>query len=166
MGPGFWTSSATPPTPVNGGQLPGVVPWFLTSASQFRPAPPPAVDSPEFAAGLSEIRQISDTRTPEQVHIATFWALNAGTITGSGYWLVVASQDVTEHGLSEREATHVFALVSATMADAQVGCWDAKLTYWLIRPWKADLGITVVPAPTTRPIRRGTAVCPRRPRKC
>ena len=32
------------------------------------------------------------------------------------------------------------------MADAQVGCWDAKLTYWLIRPWKADLGITVVPA--------------------
>jgi len=146
VGPGFWTSSATPPVPVNGGQLPGVLPWFLTSAGQFRPAPPPAVDSPEFAAGLSEIRQISDTRTPEQVRIATFWALNAGTITGSGYWLVVASQDVTEHGLSEREATHVFALVSATMADAQVGCWDAKLTYWLIRPWKADLGITVVPA--------------------
>ena len=51
-----------------------------------------------------------------------------------------------EHGLSEREATHVFALVSATMADAGIGCWDAKLTYWFIRPWKADLAITVVPA--------------------
>ncbi len=146
VGPGFWTSSAMPPLPVNGGQLPGVRPWFLTSASQFRPAPPPAFGSQDFETALTEIRQISDTRTAEQVRIATFWALNAGTITGSGYWLVVASQDVTEHGLSEREATHVFALVSATMADAGIGCWDAKLTYWLIRPWKADLGITVVPA--------------------
>ena len=36
--------------------------------------------------------------------------------------------------------------VSATMADAGIGCWDAKLTYWLIRPWKADVAITVVPA--------------------
>ena len=146
VGPGFWTSSATPPQPVNGGQLPGVLPWFLTSASQFRPAPPPAFGSPEFDAALAEIRQISDTRTAEQVRIATFWALGAGTVTGSGFWLEVASQDVIQQGLSEREATHLYALLSATMADAAIGCWDAKLTYWLIRPWKADLAITVVPA--------------------
>src|SRR5439155_15378051 len=87
---------------------------------------------------LAEIRQISDTRTAEQVRIATFWALNAGTITGSGFWMELASQDVLQHGLSEREATHVFALVSATMADAQIGCWDAKLTYWLIRHRRTD----------------------------
>ena len=146
VGPGFWTSSAIPPLPVNGGQLPGVLPWFLTSASQFRPAPPPAFGSADFETALAEIRQISDTRTAEQVRIATFWALNAGTPTGSGFWLEVASQDVLQHALSEREATHVFALVSATMADAAIGCWDAKLTYWLIRPWKADPAITVVPA--------------------
>src|SRR5213593_337093 len=146
VGPGYWTSSAIPPVPVNGGQLPGVLPWFLTSASQVRPAPPPAFGSPDFEAALAEIRQISDTRTAEQVRIATYWALNVGTITGSGFWLVEASQDVVDHGLSEREATHVFALLSATMADAQVGCWDAKLTYWFIRPWKADPGITVVAA--------------------
>ena len=146
VGPGFWTSSATPPQPVNGGQLPGVLPWFLTSASQFRPTPPPAFLSPEFDAALAEIRQISDTRTAEQVRIATFWALGAGTPTGSGFWLEVASRDVIQHGLSEREATHLYALLSATMADAAIGCWDAKLTYWLIRPWKADLAITVVPA--------------------
>jgi len=146
VGPGFWTSSATPPQPVNGGQLPGVRPWFLTSASQFRPAPPPVFRSPGFQTALAEIRQISDTRTAEQVRIATFWALGAGTPTGSGFWLEVASQDAIEHGLSEREATHLYALLSATMADAAIGCWDAKLTYWLIRPWKVDLGITVVPA--------------------
>jgi membrane-associated phospholipid phosphatase len=146
VGPGFWTSSAIPPQPVNGGQLPGVRPWFLTSASQFRSGPPPAFGSPDYEVALAEIRQISDTRTAEQVRIATFWALNAGTVTGSGFWLEVASQDIIDHGLSEREATHVFALVGATMADAQIGCWDTKLTYWFIRPWKADPGINVVPA--------------------
>ncbi len=71
VGPGFWTSSAIPPQPVNGGQLPGVLPWFLTSASQFRPAPPPAFGSPEFDAALAEIRQISDTRTADQVRSAS-----------------------------------------------------------------------------------------------
>lgn len=25
------------------------------------------------------------------------------------------------------------------MMDATIGCWDAKLFYWLIRPWKAEL---------------------------
>jgi membrane-associated phospholipid phosphatase len=32
------------------------------------------------------------------------------------------------------------------MADALIGCWDAKLTYWFIRPWKADAGITTLAA--------------------
>src|SRR5437867_7945754 len=32
------------------------------------------------------------------------------------------------------------------MFDAVIGCWDAKLTYWFIRPWQADPAITVVPA--------------------
>ena len=146
VGPGFWTSSAVPPQPTAGGQLPGVTPWFLTSANQFRPGPPPAFGSALFQAGLAEIRQISNTRTAVQTQIAAFWALNVGTPTGSGFWLGVAEQNAIDHGLSEREATHLFALITATMADAQVACWDAKLTYWLIRPWKADPGISVVAA--------------------
>jgi membrane-associated phospholipid phosphatase len=32
------------------------------------------------------------------------------------------------------------------MMDATIGCWDAKLFYWLIRPWKADLAITTTAA--------------------
>src|SRR3989440_12997767 len=32
------------------------------------------------------------------------------------------------------------------MFDAQIGCWDAKETYWLIRPWQAAAGIAVVAA--------------------
>jgi len=144
-GPGLWISNTSPAT-IAGGQLPGVTPWFLTSASQFRPGPPPAFGSPAFTAALGEIRQISDTRTAEQVGIAAFWALSVGTPTTAGFWIQVATDGIREHSLSEREATHLYALLSATMFDAQIGCWDAKQTYWFVRPWQADPLITVVPA--------------------
>jgi len=144
-GPGFWSSNTSPAT-IAGGQLPGVTPWFLTSASQFRPGPPPAFGSPAFQTALDEIRQISNTRTAEQVRIAAFWALSVGTPTTAGFWLQVATDGINQHGLSEREATHLYALLSATMFDAQIGCWDAKETYWFIRPWQADPLITVVAA--------------------
>jgi membrane-associated phospholipid phosphatase len=36
--------------------------------------------------------------------------------------------------------------MSATMFDAIIGCWDAKLTYWYVRPWQADAGIVVLPS--------------------
>ncbi|HYU90160.1 MAG TPA: phosphatase PAP2 family protein [Gemmatimonadales bacterium] len=144
-GPGFWSSNTSPAT-IAGGQLPGVTPWFLTSASQFRPGPPPAFGSPAFQTALDEIRQISNTRTAEQVRIAAFWALSVGTPTTAGFWLQVATDGINQHGLSEREATHLYALLSATMFDAQIGCWDAKETYWFVRPWQADPLITVVAA--------------------
>jgi membrane-associated phospholipid phosphatase len=144
-GPGLWISNTTPPT-IAGGQLPGVTPWFLTSASQFRPTPPPAFGSAAFLTALAEIRQISDTRTTEQIAIAAYWALSVGTPTTAGFWIQVATDGISQHGLSEREATHLYALLSATMFDAQISCWDAKERYWFIRPWQADPGINVVAA--------------------
>lgn len=149
-GPGYWTSSASPPTPVDGGQLKGVTPWFLTSSNQFKPDPHPAFGSAEFNAALAEIRQLSDNRSshPEQTQIATFWALSRGTPTTSGFWLAVPTDSgwVDRHRMSELETTHMYALMSTTVFDAQIGCWDEKLTSWLIRPWKADPAITVVAA--------------------
>jgi membrane-associated phospholipid phosphatase len=136
-GPGLWISNTNPPT-IAGGPLATSTPWFLTSPSQFRPDPPPAFGSAAFNTALAEIRQISDTRTADQIRIAAFWALNAGTPTASGFWMQVATDNINQHGLSEREATHLYALLSATMYDASIGCWDAKETFWLIRPWQAD----------------------------
>jgi len=147
IGPAFWTTNAVGLS-VAGGQFAGITPWFLTSASQFRSAAPPAFGSPAFNAALAEIRQISDTRTALQTQIAAFWALNATTATASGFWLSVPTDSgwVAAHSMSEREVTHMYALASATMMDATIGCWDAKLFYWLVRPWKADLAITTTAA--------------------
>jgi len=70
----------------------------------------------------------------------------AGTNSISGFWNVIATGWIEESGLREREATHVFALLNAAMMDAAIGCWDAKLTYWFIRPPQADPAIRLIPA--------------------
>jgi len=146
VGPGLWFSSAKPPQPPANAQLPGMRPFFLTSADQFRPAPPPAFGSPDYLAALAEVRGISDTRTADQVNIALSWARGAGTSSIGGLWNTIATGWIEERGLGEREATHVYALLDAAMMDAAIGCWDAKLAYWFIRPPQADAAITLIPA--------------------
>src|SRR5437667_1228695 len=146
VGPGLWFSSAKPPQPPAAAQLPGMRPFFLTSADQFRPAAPPAFGSPAYLDALAEVRSISDTRTADQVNIALSWARGAGTSSIGGLWNTIATGWIEERGLGEREATHVFALLDAAMMDAAIGCWDAKLTYWFIRPPQADPAITLIPS--------------------
>lgn len=144
-GPGVWIS-LTNPASVAGGNLPTAQPWFLTSADQFRLPAPPAFGSAAFNTDLQEIRALSDGRTAQQTAIAAFWALNAGTPTASGFWLQFATNQIKERGLSEREATHLYAVMSTTMADALISCWDSKMHYWVIRPWQADAGIVLTTA--------------------
>lgn len=137
-----WISSTNPPSPSVGGTLPGTTRWFpLEFAGQFRPGAPPAPGSTDFNTALAEIRDFSDHRTQAMIDLAALWAPRA-----SGYWITVASEQIAQRGFTEREATHLYALLSATVADAMISCWDAKLTYWLIRPWNADPAITTTAA--------------------
>src|SRR2546429_4747752 len=52
-------------------------PWVLKSADQFRPGPPPALSSAEWARDYNEGKSLGGTkstaRTPEQTEAATFW---------------------------------------------------------------------------------------------
>jgi membrane-associated phospholipid phosphatase len=142
VGPGYWTSSTVPPSAVAGGALPGVTRWFpLAFAGQFRPVAPPAFGSAEFNIALAEIRGLSDTRTQAQIDLAALWAPRA-----AGYWVGVATEQIAQRGLSERDATHLYALLTTAVADAMISCWDAKLAYWFIRPWNADPLITTTAA--------------------
>ena len=141
--PGVWYQ-ANPLAPPAGFQFPGMKPYFLNSAHQFRSAPPPVYLSADYNAGLATVRNISDTRTADQIASANFWNLAPGTPTALGYWDERAAAFIVEHGLGERSASHVFALTNAAGMDATIGCWDAKYTYVLLRPVQADPGVTVV----------------------
>jgi len=135
VGPGLWLRLAPPA----GVQLPGMKPFFLTSGSQFRPGPPPAFGSPEYQSALDAVRYASDHRTTERDSISRYWGISA--ITTAGQWGVRAAGLIEAAGLDEREASHVLALMDATMIDASIACFDAKYTYWFIRPSHADPAI-------------------------
>lgn len=147
VGPGYWTSAppnAPPQEPLWG----GIRPWLLASADQFRPAPPPAFGSPEFLEALAEVRHISDTRTPEQLAIARFWASGYGPGGPAGFFGTVAAELATRRHLGERKTARLLAVVHMAIMDASIGCYDAKYAYWYIRPHQADPAITV---PVNRP---------------
>ena len=135
---GCWKAVPTPPAFATLGQA---KPYFLTSGSQFRPAPPPAFGSPAFAAALAEVRQIADTRTAVQDSIAKFWALPAGTVGAQGYLNAVAAELVERYHRSEREGARTFALLNMAAYDGIVASHEAKYHYWLIRPSQADPAI-------------------------
>ncbi len=52
-------------------------PWLMSSPSQFRPAPPPALGSDAWVRDYNEVKLLgakaSTARTPEQTEIAQFW---------------------------------------------------------------------------------------------
>ena len=136
-GDGYWTGTA-PQLPMWG----SVRPWLWESGSELRAPPPPAFDSPEFREALAEVRQIAESRTPAQMEIAKYWADGAGTYTPPGHWNEIAAQLIRERGMSDLNAARTLALLNVAMADAMIGCWDSKFTYWVMRPWQADPAIT------------------------
>ena len=142
-GPGLWFSTSVPPAPPIGVLFGKATPYFLLSGDQFRPPPPPLFGSPEFLAGLAEVRQISDTRTALQDSLAKFWAFPAGTYAPAGYWNETAAKLIVSYHLRDREAAHVFALMNMVGFDAIIATHDAKYTYWAIRPTQADPAITL-----------------------
>ena len=52
-------------------------PWVLKSADQFRPGPPPALSSAEWARDYNEVKELGGTkstaRTPAQTEAVIFW---------------------------------------------------------------------------------------------
>jgi hypothetical protein len=145
-GSGHWTRNggATGP-PIAGPQYGAMRPYFLTSPAQFHPVPPPALNSQEYADALAEVVSISNARTIEQRDDARAWNLPGGTITALGYWDGLAAQYIGEHNFDERAAAHVFALTNAAAMDAVIGCWEAKFTYFLIRPSQANPAVKLDP---------------------
>jgi PAP2 superfamily len=137
-GPGVWVP--TPPgfLPYLLPQWGFVMPFAMSSSSQFRPPGPPALDSQQYAADYEEVKQlgaaVGSTRTADQTEIALFWADGAGTETPPGHWNSIAQIIGAARGTTLEENTRLFALLNIAMADAAICSWDAKYTYHFWRP--------------------------------
>ncbi|MEO8037614.1 MAG: Ig-like domain-containing protein, partial [Betaproteobacteria bacterium] len=115
-----------------------VTPFALSSASEFRAPPPPALDSAAYAASVNEIKALgsatSTTRTDDQTQAAQFWADGKGSYTPPGHWNQIATQTAEAMGNSLSANVRLFAQLNVALADAAIACWDTKYTYDLWRP--------------------------------
>jgi hypothetical protein len=110
-----------------------VKPFVLGQASQFRPAPPPALDSAAYRRTIQEVqslgRNTSTTRTPDQTTIATFWGGNIWD-----YWNEIAQSASLAHHDSLLQDARLFAQLNVAFADSVIAFYDAKYVYHLWRP--------------------------------
>src|SRR5262249_41892971 len=109
-------------------------PWVLKSADQFRPGPPPALSSAEWARDYNEVKSLggikSTARTPEQTEAVTFWEnVNFGPA-----WQAAARELSFKKEMPLAECARLFALLNMSLANAYIVNWDAKYTYNFWRP--------------------------------
>lgn len=112
--------------------------WVLSSPDQFRPAPPPAYDSEEMAAEMAEVHDFE--RTPVTNSLAMFWEFGAGGRRNYWFWNDVTSRLILEAQWDDNApaAARAYALSNIANYDALVACFDAKYTYWSMRPFQVD----------------------------
>lgn len=111
-------------------------PWTLAGADELRPPPPP--DATRLARELDEVRTVE--RTPQRIAAALFWEYAAGGTRSYEFWNERLGRALLEHRLDRNapRSARAYALLNVALYDAAVACWDAKYTYWAIRPVQLD----------------------------
>ncbi len=126
---GVYVPTIIPVSSVDG----AVTPWVMKTGSQFRPAPPPALDSPTWTSDVNEIRELgsmrSTKRTAEQTEIARFWFM-----IGPRAWNPMVRQLEALKKLDVVDSARLFALVAMASHDAFIAVFDAKYQYNFWRP--------------------------------
>jgi hypothetical protein len=144
--PGIWRSIATGGNP--DGTLPAVfpqmavlVPFAMTSPSQFRAGPPyaatlaAALTSPRYAADVNEVKAIgrfdSAVRTPEQTQLALLWQASGAAEENR----IARSVVPPDNRLVDN--ARLFALINIVACDTIIAAFDTKYTYNFWRPYHA-----------------------------
>ena len=130
---GAWRPTPLLNAPGAAPQLATITPWVLRRPSQFRPPPPYALTSSQYATDYNETKAMGvftgSGRTQDQSDLAIFWNGNPPLI-----WIRIALQLSASHGLTLTENAHLFALLNLSIADGFVVVWDAKYRYLFWRP--------------------------------
>jgi hypothetical protein len=106
----------------------GMTPLVIRSADQFRPGPPPSFDTE-----MKEMKEFKQTFRSRL--LAYFWAAS-----GPEYYSERASQKMFETRMMEDApaAARVYTIMNTAFHDVGIAVFDAKYTYWGIRPSQFD----------------------------
>jgi membrane-associated phospholipid phosphatase len=124
-GPGLWKGKH-PMLPMAGFNKTVV----LDSASQFRPAPPP-----DFATEMEELKNFKQTFSSRA---------NAFHYASQPSGSDLLTKKIFEYNFDTNppRAARIYAATNVAYYDAFTACWDAKYTYWGIRPDQYDTTYT------------------------
>ena len=108
-------------------------PWFLKSASQFRPGPPPSLKSAQWASDYNEVKKLgaveSKWRTIEQTNIGRFWATALPEVH-----IGVVSSLARAPGREVTRNARLFAAVMGALNDTEIAVFETKYHYNFWRP--------------------------------
>jgi hypothetical protein len=112
-----------------------VTPFVLNSSSQFRPGPPYAVTSKQYAKDFDEVKRLGgdgvttpSARTADQTQVARFWVESSPHA-----WNRIARTIATRKGLDLWENARLFGLLNMALADGYIATFDTKYkayNYW------------------------------------
>ena len=102
-------------------------PIVIKSPNQFRPPAPP-----DFENDMKELKNFK--RTGRTNYIAYYWANNADV------WTDLAGQKIFEYDMQNDvpAAARIYAVLTIAYHDMAIAIFDAKYTYWGVRPNQYD----------------------------
>jgi membrane-associated phospholipid phosphatase len=108
--------------------LTSFTPIVISSVDQFRPPPPP-----DFENDMKEMKSFKQTLYSR--YLAYFWASN-----GPDLWNDLVSKKMFEYRMSDDApaVARIYTLLNVAFHDAVIAIFDAKYTYWGIRPNQYD----------------------------
>jgi PAP2 superfamily len=127
--PGVYVPTAT----MVAATWPTLRPFVLERPDQFRPGPPVALTSQEWASDYNEVKAYgarnSMLRTPEQTETAKFWLM-----TGPQAYHPIARQIIAARHMKLVDSARLMAVFAVALTDAYIAVFDAKYHYEFWRP--------------------------------
>lgn len=128
-GPGVWepTSPIDPVDP----WMAELKPFLRDTPEQFRPEPPPALDSDLYAEDLNEVKDVGGTTTvtPEHLEVAKFWTDNMVIQTNKAYRNIAETRS-----LNLLDTARLMVMGNMVATDSLIATFDSKYFYNFWRP--------------------------------
>jgi hypothetical protein len=133
--PGQWQPTPPDNLAATSAHVPLVTPFATQSSTQFRPGPPPALTSPEYAAAFNETKALgsvnSTARTADQTLVAGLWRQ---ALSNHQVWNRIAQDVTVAEDTNLADTARVFALMNMALHDGLQTSFGAKFHYGLWRP--------------------------------
>ena len=111
-------------------------PFGIQSNDQFRPAPPPGLQTQLYAKDYNEVKNLgakfNSTRTADQSQIANFWQE-----TSVNTWNRFCRQIADDRNLGAWETARLLALLNVAIFDGFLSSFDGLYHYYTWRPESA-----------------------------